>query len=656
MATAFLYHRVSTNVQETKEQVRGNRQYAAENGIKVLTEYGDFGKRHHAHKRPNFQRMLADIATMKPDMILVHRLDRFGVKDANELGYFLTILGQSNVRLITTIDGQDHSRDDIATSITNTIAASQSRQEQIDKADRVLGGKRDTASQGEYIGGKYLTYGFDLVCKDKDGTEKWRLVEESYDCRIKYALAGGQYVEIQRYGNEVVKDPDRIMPDKIIRYRPKKERGERLMCLPSIRQERVATLRRMCELFADGWTTHRIANQFNSEGSRPVHCDEWYSVLVDGLLANPLLIGMPTWNRTSQSGFKHLAGGKVIATDKNQRWKWREQKAEDLVRPEKPIFEPIIPIELWENIQAMLDARKQATPKRSPRNEELWFGGLFVCGTTKQKLAGNASLKYLRVNHPQHHEKKLTFKQAERFIEQWLEIVGKRIEVVGDAVANKRLMKELTTSGWLTELRFEYIRLEIENFLVAKLGQGHHVVGDAEVIIVWDNNEGCYSVDTAADYLKLYCEMIKDDMATNRRNVQDWMDERDRLTLELMAMKGKTEYIIDAYDKKIAEYSRQISEATNPTGYKRWWEQVQEELATIRQKQEQIKQAIVKGEPLRKAQAIRQLIDYIKVEWATEPSQDRRHKNGVRTYVQGVRVVGMDGEETRIITNQTLLA
>ena len=171
-------------------------------------------------------------------------------------------------------------------------------------------------------------------------------------------------------------------------------------------------------------------------------------------------------------GVQASFGGKVIATDKNQRWKWREQKAEDLVRPDKPIFEPIIPIELWEKIQAMLEARKQSTPKRSPRNAELWFGGLFVCGTTKQKLAGNASLKYLRVNHPQHHEKRLTFKQAEWFIGKWLEIVGKRIEVVGEAVANKRLMKELTTSEWLTELRFEYIRLEIENFLAAKLGRG----------------------------------------------------------------------------------------------------------------------------------------------------------------------------------------
>jgi len=103
MTTAFSYHRVSSNAQETKEQVRGNRQYAQENAIKVLNEYGDFGKRHHAYKRPNFQRMLAEIPAMKPDLILVQRLDRFGVKDANELGYFLTILEEISVRLITTI-------------------------------------------------------------------------------------------------------------------------------------------------------------------------------------------------------------------------------------------------------------------------------------------------------------------------------------------------------------------------------------------------------------------------------------------------------------------------------------------------------------------------------------------------------------------------
>ncbi len=655
MTTAFSYHRVSSNAQDTKEQVLGNRQYAEENDITVLNEYGDYGKRHHAYKRPNFQRMLADIPEMKPDLILVQRLDRFGVKDANELGYFLTILDQNKVRLITSIDGQDHSRDDIATTITNAIAAGTSRQEQIDKSERVLFGKQKTARQGEYLGGKCLTYGFDLVCIGRDGNEKWRLVEQNPDCRIKYALTGGQYLEVERYGIEIWKDPDGVMPDKKNRFGPKKERGERLIYMPSIRKERVETLRRMCELFAGGWTTYRIAIQLHNEGSRPVHYDHWYSPLIDGLLANPLLIGMPTWNRTSQSGFKHLADGKIVATDKDQRFKWREQRGEDLVHPPKPIFDPIIPLELWDKIQAMLEARKQAAPKRSPRNEELWFGGLFVCGTTKQMLAGNASMKCLRVNHPDHQEKKLTFKQAEWFIEQWLEIVGKRIEVVGEAAESKRLLRELTTHEWLAELHFERIRLEIEDFLVAKLGEGHHSVGNSTVTIVQDEMDGSYCIDTAADYLELYCEMIRDDMATNRQTVQDWMEERDRLTLDLMAMKGKDQYIIDKYDKKIKELSRQITEATNYTDYKQWWEQVQDELATIRKKQEQVKKAIATGEPLRKAQSVRQLIDRIVVEWATEPSKDRRHKGGVRTYCKGVRVIGTDGSETPIITNETPL-
>ena len=283
---------------------------------------------------------------------------------------------------------------------------------------------------------------------------------------------------------------------------------------------------------------------------------------------------------------------------------------------------------------------------------------MFVLRHDEEKLAGNASMKCLRVNHSEHHEKRLSFKQAEWFISRWLEIVGKRIEVVGEAARSKRLLKELTTSQWLTELRFERIRLEIENFLVAKLKEGHHKVGDADVIIVWDNEEGCYSVDTNGDYIELYCEMMKDDMAANRQAVQDWMRERDDLKVELLRIiaQKKDHFIREAVEDRIAQLSKQIQEAASPTDYKQWWAEVQEEIEIIRQKQEQVKQALAKSEPLGKAEAIRQLIDRIVVEWATEPSTDRRCKGGVRTYCKGVRVIGMDGNETPISTNETPLA
>ena len=232
-------------------------------------------------------------------------------------------------------------------------------------------------------------------------------------------------------------------------------------------------MRRICELFDGGWTTYRIAQQLNSEGSRPVHCDYWYAPFIDGLLENPLLIGMPTWNRTSQSGFKHIEGGKIVATEKDQRLEVAG------ARTSKTLFVPISR-SLTRSSPSRCGRKSKPTwkpeacrPKRSPRNEELWFGGLWVCGTTGQKLAGDANQKCLRVKHPAHQEKKLTFKQAEWFIGQWLEIVGKRIELLDEAAETKRLLRTLTKSEWLTELRFEYIRMDIENFLVAKLGEGH---------------------------------------------------------------------------------------------------------------------------------------------------------------------------------------
>jgi DNA invertase Pin-like site-specific DNA recombinase len=178
--------------------------------------------------------MLDAIPIRKPDFILVQRLDRFGTADSNELGHFLTILKQNNVKLITTIDGENHSKTDLKTVLMNAVAAAQSKQEQIDKAERVLSGKRGKAVLGQYLGSKYLVYGCDLVCIGRDGQEKWRMVEDGWDVRVKYVLdESGEYREVERYGNQVVKDPNGIMPDKLVRYRPKAEKGEQLFSRPA---------------------------------------------------------------------------------------------------------------------------------------------------------------------------------------------------------------------------------------------------------------------------------------------------------------------------------------------------------------------------------------------------------------------------------------
>lgn len=636
--TAFMYLRVSTPSQEVEEQVRMIRQYAADHGIEIVKQYGDYQKRHKSDQRRSFQAMLTDMETVRPDLILVQRLDRFGTADSNELGYFITLLKKQGVRLITVIDGKDRSKTDLETTLLNAVAASQSRQEQIDKAERVLVGKRRRAVLGEYIGSKYLVYGFDVVCVGSSGQEKWRMVEDAWDCRIKYVLNdNGEYVEAERYSNEIIKDDNAIMPDKEIRHRPAKDTSDRLFYSPSIRQERVDTLRRICEWFDAGWTTYRIAKQLNDENNKPVYADHWYHAFIDGLLENSVIVGRPAWNRTSQSTFRHIEGGRITDTGEGRKGVYRWNDKAEWFQPTEEVFEPFIDADLFDRIQDKLEERRSATPKRSPRSEDLWLGGLWWDEGTQTKLAGNSQGKHFRVKHPDHDHKRLTFKEAEWFIGEFLRQIGQRLDTMSGAVEDRKLLERLADAEWLKELHLEYIRLEIENYLESKLKPGMNTVGGIEIILDHDNERNAV-LTTEGNLLELYCEMVKEDMERNQTAVQAKMDERKRLTLELMAMKDKDQFIIDTYTERISQLSKEIEAATSAPNFMEWWQQVQEEIGLLRRRQEQVKQAVEQGSYIQKAEAIRSLIDSIVCHWTDVPTTDKRYKSGFKTICRAVTI------------------
>ena len=64
--TAFIYIRVSTPSQQVDEQVKTIRQYAQDHEIEIVGQYGDYQKRHKAHKRQSFQAMLEAIPSPCP--------------------------------------------------------------------------------------------------------------------------------------------------------------------------------------------------------------------------------------------------------------------------------------------------------------------------------------------------------------------------------------------------------------------------------------------------------------------------------------------------------------------------------------------------------------------------------------------------------------
>lgn len=70
--------------------------------------------------------------------------------------------------------------------------------------------------------------------------------------------------------------------------------------------------------------------------------------------------------------------------------------------------------------------------------------------------------------------------------------------------------------------------------------------------------------------MELYCEMVKDEMEQNREAIQASMKERGRLTLDLMVMKGKDQFIIDTYSQRIEKLSQEIETATSMPDYLGW--------------------------------------------------------------------------------------
>ena len=636
--TAFMYLRVSTPAQEVDEQIKIIRQYASDKGVKIIAEYGDTNKRHKALNRKSFQSMLLEIEKLRPNLILVQRLDRFGTANPNELGYFLTLLDQKGVRLITVIDGKDCSKIDLSTIINNTISASQSRQEQIDKAERVLVGKRRKAELGEYIGTKSLVYGFDLVCLGHDGSEKWRMVEDSCNCRVKYRPdKTGNYVECERFSNEVIKDPHGIMPDKVIRHRPSKDTSDRLVYSPSIRSERVETIRRICDWFLNGWTTYKIAQQLNSEGIKPVYSDRWYPTLIDGLLQNSVIIGKPAWNRSSQSHFRHIEADKIIETDDADKGQFRLNEKTEWVMPTSKIFDPCIENELFDRIQKRMEQRHLVSPQRSPRNENLWLGGLWIDAETKLKFSGNSQGKHFRLNHPDHFLKRLSFQEAEWFIGEYLRRVGHRLESLGESEEDKNVLERLNNDEFMKEIQLEFIRLEVESYLENKLQHGFNMVGGAKIIMDYDDDKKAFFVSDNS-LLEVYCAIVKENMKMNQQDVQEKMEEQKRLVNELMMLKNKEQVIIDTYNERIAMLGKEIAEATSAPDYMEWWQQVWQEIQLLREQQNKVEQAIQQGSYLRKGEAIRSMIESIECHWATIPTTDGRYKSGKKTYCRAVTI------------------
>jgi len=351
MATVA-YLRCSTDAQDTLRQ----HEAIERSGIKIDRWFEDHESRDKAHKRRDFQRLLQAVRAGQVDTIVVAALDRFGVKDAYEMGSFFTILRDHDCRLLDA-NGKHLNAEDDATVLTSTIGALTSTREQKEKSGRVLTSKVMLAREGHFMGG-HVPYGTDIVCFDAQNKERWRCVYEGHEERVK-VYPDGHKERFDGKGNVPPKAP-----------------RETLKFRPSIVAERIKYVKLIFKWFTtESISAGQIASRLNDLGVSTVYGPLWHQSVIKYMLTNPVYIGRPTYNKESGGRFMEFSGGQVRTAERKTD---RPRDKADQISPDQDEFSPIVDPEVFEKARAKLAATKKRA-YRAPKTACLWFKGFLVC-------------------------------------------------------------------------------------------------------------------------------------------------------------------------------------------------------------------------------------------------------------------------------------
>lgn len=150
---AFVYARFSSDNQREESidaQLRAVREYCDKNQIEILREYTDEARSATSDKRPGFQQMFADLSVYKPDLVIVHKLDRFS-RDRYDSAYYRRVLKKNGAKLVSVLEPLDDSPESvILESVLEGMAEYYSR----NLARETLKGLKETAYKCHHTGGR----------------------------------------------------------------------------------------------------------------------------------------------------------------------------------------------------------------------------------------------------------------------------------------------------------------------------------------------------------------------------------------------------------------------------------------------------------------------------------------------------------------------
>jgi site-specific DNA recombinase len=356
------YIRISSDKQDVESQKESIQRWLDRHDLSVMTWYQDVGARDLAFKRQDFQQLLRAVQAGLIDWIVIDSLDRIGVRDGLDFSRLVCELRDNDCELWSVVKG-NLTAPDVGTKILGLVDGEQSRTEQMDKALRSLRGKITGIRKGTWQGG-YCPFGFDVACFGPDGQEKWRVYFEGHHRRLQLFPDGRPPKRFDGKGQFPGRDP-----------------GDFLRLVPSCDAARVETVRKLFLWYAtESISLRALAMRLNDLGIPNPNGQGWYSVLVKGMLTNPVyLTGMTVYNKKAHGRFLEWVNGEYreVQRKKGRAPTGRHRAEADFIYPQGT-FQGLIDQGTWDAVQAKLKGVR--SPGKAPRHADLWLAGFLYCG------------------------------------------------------------------------------------------------------------------------------------------------------------------------------------------------------------------------------------------------------------------------------------
>jgi putative DNA-invertase from lambdoid prophage Rac len=172
-----IYARVSTlNGQDPQMQTRELKEYCQRRAWPIEGEYVDVGVSGAKDSRPELNRLMADAARRKFDLILVWKLDRFG-RSLRHLVNAIAELESMGIAFVSLTDNLDLSTPSGRLMFQVIAAMGEFERELI--RERVRAGMRNAKEKGKSIGRPKSVFDPSVIARLRESGKSWREIAKT---------------------------------------------------------------------------------------------------------------------------------------------------------------------------------------------------------------------------------------------------------------------------------------------------------------------------------------------------------------------------------------------------------------------------------------------------------------------------------------------